>query len=599
MLKFNKTSEAVRRQAQELVNQAAEARYIEDTVRLCKMALELDPRCVDALLLLASTSNVPDKRVEQLRVAVQVAKEELGGDKYLKQNKGHFWGLWETRSYMRGRAFLAEALQQAGKIDEAIAEYEELIVLNPNDNQGNRYLLMGLYLETDYLAGIHRLQSDYENDGAANFAWAAVLERLISGDEAGAEQLLADARETNRHFEFFILNKKKMPKILPDYYAMGEESEAIVCMLEIGNAWQQHPDAIRWLHERALSAAPADNAKVAKNDLCPCGSGKKYKKCCLGRDQAKSTAFDIDAIDDDYNRHSPFDDIEDLQFESLDEVKDHLTQFTEYYNSQPIDDFAGLSAVQMQQLLTRPFESPEIIEFPAILDTKPDAPVIKLFELLIQAIGEGGLKTTVTGNLPLKTVRDIVMAYLGEDKYADLIKISNIRSEDNFVPLKILRQLAQNAGLIRKYLGKFLLCKKYHKLLKDGGMSALYPFLMREFVQNFNWAYLDHYPEDSSAQINFAYSLFLLTQYGNEWREKSFYEDALIRAFPVMLDLVKPTTYDNPEQIIRKMYSHRFFQKFAEFFGLVEIDLDSGERYGRDFKVRNTPLLASVVKFKI
>jgi tetratricopeptide (TPR) repeat protein len=26
-------------------------------------------------------------------------------------------------------------------------------------------------------------------------------------------------------------------------------------------------------------------AKVGRNDLCPCGSGKKYKKCCLSKDE--------------------------------------------------------------------------------------------------------------------------------------------------------------------------------------------------------------------------------------------------------------------------------------------------------------------------
>ena len=25
-----------------------------------------------------------------------------------------------------------------------------------------------------------------------------------------------------------------------------------------------------------------DASKVGRNDLCPCGSGKKYKKCCGG-----------------------------------------------------------------------------------------------------------------------------------------------------------------------------------------------------------------------------------------------------------------------------------------------------------------------------
>ena len=28
-------------------------------------------------------------------------------------------------------------------------------------------------------------------------------------------------------------------------------------------------------------------AAVSRNDLCPCGSGKKYKKCCLGAPNPK------------------------------------------------------------------------------------------------------------------------------------------------------------------------------------------------------------------------------------------------------------------------------------------------------------------------
>ena len=37
--------------------------------------------------------------------------------------------------------------------------------------------------------------------------------------------------------------------------------------------------------------------KVNRNDPCPCGSGKKYKKCCLAKDKApkKLTAKWINA----------------------------------------------------------------------------------------------------------------------------------------------------------------------------------------------------------------------------------------------------------------------------------------------------------------
>ena len=42
----------------------------------------------------------------------------------------------------------------------------------------------------------------------------------------------------------------------------------------------------RWAREDARRNAapptPVGRAKVGRNDPCPCGSGKKYKKCCLG-----------------------------------------------------------------------------------------------------------------------------------------------------------------------------------------------------------------------------------------------------------------------------------------------------------------------------
>ncbi len=31
-------------------------------------------------------------------------------------------------------------------------------------------------------------------------------------------------------------------------------------------------------------------AELGRNDPCPCGSGKKYKKCCLGEQQSADTA---------------------------------------------------------------------------------------------------------------------------------------------------------------------------------------------------------------------------------------------------------------------------------------------------------------------
>lgn len=36
-------------------------------------------------------------------------------------------------------------------------------------------------------------------------------------------------------------------------------------------------------HHGGHQAMPVRSAKVGRNEPCPCGSGQKYKKCCLAR----------------------------------------------------------------------------------------------------------------------------------------------------------------------------------------------------------------------------------------------------------------------------------------------------------------------------
>jgi len=43
------------------------------------------------------------------------------------------------------------------------------------------------------------------------------------------------------------IERKHPPSELEDFYSPGDESEAILCLEEIGPAWQKHPEAIEWL----------------------------------------------------------------------------------------------------------------------------------------------------------------------------------------------------------------------------------------------------------------------------------------------------------------------------------------------------------------
>ena len=45
-------------------------------------------------------------------------------------------------------------------------------------------------------------------------------------------------------------------------------------------------------------------AKIGRNDLCPCGSGKKYKQCCLAKDEAAALAASPPAETKQSRRHA-------------------------------------------------------------------------------------------------------------------------------------------------------------------------------------------------------------------------------------------------------------------------------------------------------
>lgn len=210
-------------------------------------AVRLDPACLDARVLLAIAAGGPSSElIEELETIVAVGEADFGPE-FFKQNQGCFWGLIETRPYMRARHKLAYELYNAGRIAEAIHHYEEMLQLNPDDNQGLRYSLLAHYLEANDLDGARRVLKTYGDEPFALFLWARVLERYLSGDLVEAVEALQQARRQNPHVEPFLVGKAKVPKTLPDYYGIGDIAEAMTCVDAIGPAWKKHREAIQWL----------------------------------------------------------------------------------------------------------------------------------------------------------------------------------------------------------------------------------------------------------------------------------------------------------------------------------------------------------------
>jgi hypothetical protein len=147
-------------------------------------------------------------------------------------------------------------------------------------------------------------------------------------------------------------------------------------------------------------------------------------------------------------------------FGSLDEANAFISQHMQRQSQAAIDDFHGLSSEQMHRFLHFPFETPALVTFPSRLDIAPEAPILTLFSLLTDAIGDDGLKATATGNLLRNFCREAARAFWGEEEYARWSRHGELRSEDQFAELNVTRLVAGLAGLVRKYKGKFIVGKE-------------------------------------------------------------------------------------------------------------------------------------------
>lgn len=253
-----------RHEAQELAFDAMEAESEAEARKLAKRALRKDPDCVDALVVLAGIeSDSPKKMIEALQNAVAAGERSLGAE-FFKENKGHFWGLLDTRPYMRALEQLAALLRAEGINLDAIKHYEKMLVLNPNDNQGVRDPLLGLYLALGSLDEAGKLLHTYKDDASANFAWGRVLERFLSGDLRGAAAALKKARETNSFVELYLSGPKNLPGEMPDMYSPGSEEEAILCLDNMALAWGNFKPAILWLMEQLIKDKAPKKTPAAK-----------------------------------------------------------------------------------------------------------------------------------------------------------------------------------------------------------------------------------------------------------------------------------------------------------------------------------------------
>jgi tetratricopeptide (TPR) repeat protein len=232
--------------AQDLMYEAFESHDPMERVELAKKALELCPDCADAYVLLAEHTKNRKEALDLFEKGVAAGERALGPEAF-RDDVGHFWGLIETRPYMRAREGLASTLWTMGRRDEAIGHLQDMLRLNPNDNQGVRDTLAGWLLAEERDEELARLFEQYDEE-TTHWAYSKALVAFRQhGDTPESRRLLQRARKANQHVPAYLLGQKPLPLERPGWYSPGDRNEAILYAGGALSGWKETPGATAWL----------------------------------------------------------------------------------------------------------------------------------------------------------------------------------------------------------------------------------------------------------------------------------------------------------------------------------------------------------------
>ena len=289
--------------------------------------------------------------------------------------------------------------------------------------------------------------------------------------------------------------------------------------------------------------------KTSRNDPCPCGSGKKFKKCCLN--------------------------------------KGDLGQVLTKSDAPASGQYQGLTFEQTRFMVNHPFECEQLVKFNKPPEGVKKSPIMRLLGLLLSACGEGGLKVHKKGQLNKKTVKDIALVYLGLEQYAALNKFGPIKGEGGFNSLQITRVLAEKSGMLYNQDNRLVVSELGQKMRAEGQQPDTFMMLFELAVEYIDWWDLGPWPEFPMIQKGFLFSLFLLARHGDKFRPESLYRDMFLQA-------IGPGAENDPDYVAKdaqvafeKAYTWRTMYFMGELFGLVERRPIPGEK-------RTPPLVANI-----
>ncbi len=220
-------------------------------LELAKKALEIYPNCADAYVSLAEMERGKKQRLELYRKGVDAGRADLG-EEYFRENMGHFYGLIETRPFMRAYYGYGNTLWDLGNFEEALKIYREMIKLNPQDNQGVRYSIITISIKEKKYDDALEIMSQYGDEPSAEMRYnSALLLLKKQGLSFDSKKALREAFDENKYVPAIIIEAVKPAKNV-GYITIGGIDEATAYIEGNLENWMDDNRLLKWMLEEFI-----------------------------------------------------------------------------------------------------------------------------------------------------------------------------------------------------------------------------------------------------------------------------------------------------------------------------------------------------------
>jgi len=216
----------------DLLFEAYEEPIKEKAIKLAKQALEINPDNIDAENFITKFETNTIKKLKKYKETLDKEHSNLEKDDlFNKEYVGAFWGIIETRPYIRTKHCYMLTLIELGRYTEAIKQGEELLELCESDNLGIRYIITALYALLEKFEECEKIYNHYE-DGSAFMLFPLAIMFYKKGDYKKSKKFLKYIQENNVHLLEYLKQEKKftrnkIAKIEENgTYSWGSEAEA-------------------------------------------------------------------------------------------------------------------------------------------------------------------------------------------------------------------------------------------------------------------------------------------------------------------------------------------------------------------------------------